>query len=203
MKNYPENIEKNTTKTGLKKEKPSKKAIIISMAYTFSLFLAVIICNVCDYAISKSLTWSLITLISIFFAWIISFPMTLLGKKGIKISLVFTSIFILPFLYGLSYLTKTEAVFRLGAMVCVIGLIFLWMSYCLYLYFKNRKLFSMGIILLSLIIFGIMINYYLSKKLETEIFNIWDILSGLLIFAAAIIMFVLDYIKLKGKTDGK
>ena len=70
------------------------------------MVIGILVCCICDVAISGTLTWSLITLSSILITWIASFPVILLGKKGVLVAMVAISILILPFMYILSILIK-------------------------------------------------------------------------------------------------
>ena len=79
---------------------------------------------------------------AIMFAWIVSFPVILLGKRGILGGIVSLSVFTIPFLYILSILVKNTAVFRIGTPVSVFTLIYMWVVYVLYTRFRQRKLLA-------------------------------------------------------------
>lgn len=49
--------------------------------FTAICLIAVILCVICDLAISKTLTWSLISISSITFAWLILLPSIMFKKK--------------------------------------------------------------------------------------------------------------------------
>lgn len=117
---------------------------VIPTVYTAALGIGILVCCLCDIAVSGALGWSLIVLSSVFFAWIVSFPMLLLRKNGIVISLISVSIFTVPFLYILRILLNVREIFRIGKVMSVIALVFLWTVFALYHRLKERKLLSGG-----------------------------------------------------------
>ena len=86
------------------------KNIIIAVLFSVILFIGILVCTICDIAVSGSLSWSLIPIISIIFVWLISFPSIMFGKKGIVKSLISLSIFVVPYIYLLSRLIKVKTV---------------------------------------------------------------------------------------------
>lgn len=63
------------------------------------------------------------------------------------------SVFILPYMYILSILTKVNEVFSIGAIMSIIALVFLWIIYILYDRLKERKLLATRITFLLAIPF--------------------------------------------------
>ena len=100
------------------------KNVIISVLFSVTLLIGIMVCLMCNIAISGNLTWSLIPVSSIVFAWVISFPSIILGKRGIIISLISLSIFIIPYLFLLSSLIKAKEIFSLGVVMAVTSLFF-------------------------------------------------------------------------------
>lgn len=64
------------------------KNVIISILFSVTLLIGIIVCLICNIAISGNLTWSLIPVSSIVFAWGISFPSIILGKRGIIVNII-------------------------------------------------------------------------------------------------------------------
>ena len=124
-----------------KDENNMNKNAIISAIYTITMVISILVCCICDIATSGTLTWSLIVLSSILVTWIASFPVILLGKKGVLVAMVAISILIVPFMYILSILIKVNEVFRIGAIVSIITLVLLWIIYILYYYLRAVKEF--------------------------------------------------------------
>lgn len=115
MENYEKKADDNLIALKRKDENNMSKNVIISIIFSVTLVIGMIVCSICDLAISGDLTWSLIPICSIIFAWVVSFPIIILGKKGITGSLVSLSIFVIPYLYILSDLVKVESVFLIGS----------------------------------------------------------------------------------------
>ncbi|MBO4458724.1 MAG: helix-turn-helix transcriptional regulator [Butyrivibrio sp.] len=198
MNNYEEKVSENLIELTKKDENNMNKNVVISIVYTVTMAIAIMVCFICDISISGTLSWSLITLSSILVTWVVSFPITLLGKRGIFVAMIAFSILVIPFLYVLSVLIKVKEVFGIGVPMAVVSIIFLWMTYFLYRKFKERKLLATGIVFLILIPVSFLLDIILAKILGTAAFNVVDIMSvfSLLIIAFAFIMG--DYAKNKG-----
>lgn len=155
-------------------------------------------CCICDVAISGTLTWSLITLSSILITWIASFPVILLGKKGVLVAMVAISILILPFMYILNILIKVNEAFNIGAIMSIYTLVFLWIIYILYYRLKERKLLATGITFLFAIPFTLLINITLSKLIGEPVIDVWDILSVFILLIVSVAFIIGDYARKKG-----
>lgn len=178
-----------------KDENNLNKNAIISAIYTIAMVIGILVCCICDIAISGTLTWSLIVLSSILITWIASFPVILLGKKGILLSMIAISILIVPFMYILSILIKVNEVFSIGAIMSIITFVFLWIIYTLYYRLKERKLLATGITFLLAIPFTFLINTTLSKMIGEPAIDVWDILSAFILLITAVAFFAGDHVR--------
>ncbi len=70
---YEKKAEENLVDLKRKDENSVSKNRIVAILYSTALFIAIAVCLICDLAISGVLTWSLIPLSSIAFAWV-DFP---------------------------------------------------------------------------------------------------------------------------------
>lgn len=195
---YEEKVNENLIELKRKDENNMNKNTIISIIYTIAMIIAIMVCCICDIAISGTLTWSLIVLSSILVTWIASFPVILLGKKGILVAMIAISITMVPFMYILSILIKVNEVFSIGAIISIISLAFLWMIYILYDRFQERKFLATGITFLCAIPFTLLINSTLSKMIGEPIIDIWDIVSIFILLIIAIAFIIGDYARRKG-----
>lgn len=175
------------------------KNAIISTIYTIAMVIGILVCCICDIAISGTFTWSLIVLSSVLVAWIASFPIILLGKKGVLVAMIAISILIVPFMYILSILINVNEIFRIGAIMSIISLVFLWIIYIMYRRLKERKLLATGITFLFAIPFTCLINSTLSKMIGEPVIDIWDILSVFILFILAVAFIIGDYARKKRK----
>ena len=198
INNYDEKVNENLIELKRKDENNMNKNAIISTIYTIAMIIGIMVCCICDIAISGTLTWSLIVLSSILVTWITSFPVILLGKRGVLVAMIAISIFIVPFMYILSVLIKVNEVFSIGAIMSIISLAFLWIIYALYYRLKERKFLATGITLLFAIPFTLLINSILSKMIGEAVIDIWDILSIFILLIIAVAFIIGDYARRKG-----
>lgn len=190
----------------MKKEKRKNENSIIknktiSILVTSLLFIAILVCIICDLAILGKLTWSKITTSSIMFAWLILIPIMTLGKKGISISLAILSVIVIPYLYILSILIKENMIFTIGIAMSIIAIIYAWCIFWIFKLLQKRKNKAMIITLLLSIPVYLIINIILSKMILEPIIDIWDILSIIIIIIFASILFIYDYIKNKNEKN--
>ena len=203
MESYEKKADENLIALKRKDENNMTKNVIISIPFSATLLIGIMVCLICNIAISGNLTWSLIPVSSIIFAWVISFPSIILGKRGIIVSLISLSVFIIPYLFLLGSLLKAKEVFSVGAMIAVASIVFLWLIVAV---FKcTRKLVALGTTFLLAIPFMIIVNVILSKMIEEPVFDVWDMLSIFMLLILAFASFICDYAKKKGlmKEDGK
>jgi len=198
MNNYEEKVNENLIELKRKDENNMNKNTLISTIYTIAMGIGILVCCICDVAISGTLTWSLIVLSSVLVTWIASFPVILLGKRGMLVAMIAISIIIVPFMYILSILIKVNEVFSIGAVMSIISLVFLWIIYITYHRLKGRKVLATGITLLLAIPFTILINSTLSKMIGEPVIDIWDILSVFILFILAVAFIIGDYARKKG-----
>ena len=102
MNDYEEKVNENLIELKRKDENNMSKNIVISTIYTIAMVIGIFVCCICDIAIAGELTWSLIVLSSILITWIVTFPVILLGKKGVLAAMIAISVLIEPFMYILS-----------------------------------------------------------------------------------------------------
>lgn len=190
MESYEKKADENLIALKRKDENNMTKNVIISILFSLILLIGIMVCLICNIAISGNLTWSLIPVSSIVFAWVISFPGIMLGKRGIIVSLISLSVFIIPYLFLLSKLIKVKE---------VVSIVFLWIIAAVFHRIgKTRKLIALGVMFLLTIPFMFIINVMLSKMIAEPIFDIWDMLSVFILLILAFVSFICDYAKKKG-----
>lgn len=197
MENYEKKVEENLIALKQKDENNITRNVVISIIYSLTLITGVVVCLICDIALSGSLTWSLIPISSIIFAWVLSFPTIILGKRGIIASLIALSVFIIPYLYVLSRLVNVKAVFSIGTVMAVISIVYLWLAFAAFMRLKARKFVACGIIVLLLIPFQFIINAALAKMISEPVADIWDILTIFILLITAFSFFTCDYARKK------
>ena len=195
MENYDKKAEENLIALKQKNEVNIRKNVIISTIFSVPLLIGVIACVLCDMALSGGLTWSLIPASSILFAWIVFFPTTILGRRGICGSLISLSVFILPYLYVLCTLVKIRLVFLIGAVMSIIAMIYLWLVFILFHRLRDRKLAAARAAVLLAIPFTFLINIVLSRFISTPVIDAWDIFSIFVLLIIACGLFVCERVK--------
>ncbi len=199
MESIEKKADENLIALKRKDENNITRNVIISILFSVTLLIGIMVCLICNIAISGNLTWSPIPISSIVFAWVISFPSIILGKRGVVVSLISLSVFIIPYLFLLSHLIKVKEVFSVGAVMAVISIVFLWIIAVLFnRIWKKRKLIALGTTFLLIIPFVIIVNVILSKMIETPVFDVWDMLSVFILLIFAFVSFICDYAKKKG-----
>lgn len=200
---YTKKAEENLLALKQKEENSMSKNRIIASLFSVTCFIAIVVCLICDIATAGHLTWSLIPLSSIAFAWVISFPSIILGKKGITGSLISLTVFTLPYLYLLCLLLKVHTVFSIGTAMAVPALLFLWLVSAIFVRMgKTRQFMALGISLLATVPLVFIINLILSKMIAEPILDIWDGLTIFLLLVLSFISFAEDYRRRKiGKSD--
>jgi len=182
MESYEKRADENLIALKRKDENNMTKNVIISILFSVALLIGIMVCLICNLAISGNLTWSLIPISSIAFAWVISFPGIILEKKGITASLISLSVFIVPYLFLLSSLIKAKEVFSVGAVMAMVSIIFLWIIVAVFKCIE-RKLAALGTTFLLTIPWMIIVNVILSKVIEEPVFDVWDMISIFIFFS--------------------
>ena len=168
--------------------------------FTALLGTGMLVCGICDLAIASRLTWSLIVWSSILAAWGVGIFVVRSGKKGIRTALIAFSIVLAPFLYVLSCLIKVREVFRMGAVLAVLGLLFLWGAYFLFARLPERKKLAAGGVCLSAILLVLLVNLVVSGWVGGPAIDGWDLLGMGLLLAGATAFFLADCAKKKKKS---
>jgi transcriptional regulator with XRE-family HTH domain len=199
MESYEKKADENLIALKRKDENNMTKNAVISLLFSATLLIGIMVCLICNIAISGNLTWSLIPISSIVFVWVVSFPSIILGKKGMLISLISLSAFVIPYLFLLSRLIKVKEVFSVGVIMAVVSILFLWVIAAIWKRVgKTRKLIALGMIFLLAIPFMVIINIILSRMIVEPVLDIWDMLSIFILLILAFISFICDYAKKKG-----
>ena len=177
--------------------------VVLSMLFSAALFTGGMVCLICDLAASGRLTWSLIPVISIVFAWAVIFPSILLGKRGIMASLLSGSVFLLPYLFLLSRLIQVKEVFSVGGAVAVPSVAFLWAAAVVFRRVGRERIWAAsGLLCLLGIPLTLIINIVLSKLTEEPAFDMGDLVAVSVLFLLAWMFLLVDYIKRRfGKGD--
>lgn len=197
MESLEKRADENLIALKRKDENNMARSVLISVIFSMVLFVGIMVCLICNLAVSGQVTWSLIPVSSIVFAWLISFPGILFGKKGIRISLISFSIFLLPYLFLLGNLVKVQEVFSLGAKIGAVSIVFLWVIAIIFGRIR-RKTAALGTAFLSAVPFVFVVNIILSNMMGEPVFDVWDLLTVFVLLMLAAVSFLCDYAGKKG-----
>jgi len=173
----------------------AKKNKVVFPTFSAVLLIGILVCCICDLAISRGLTWSLISLISIVFAWLLCAPPLALGSKGLIGSLLSASLFALPYLFLLSRLLRVNAFFSIGAILAALSILYLWIVFAVVKRLGPTRLFTYGIVVLSAVPFLLVLNAALARLISEPFLDIWDILTVAILLVLAIPLLVCGAVK--------
>lgn len=177
-------------KKEIKKKKTKKK---ISIIYSILALIGIVVCTICDLGLNSELTWSIIVNSSITLGYLITIPLVNNGKKGILLSLIFLTIFIVPYLLILNNtLDVSESFLTIGISMYIILTIYLWIIYLLFKKLKNREFLWSSISWFLLIIITIIINLILHKMIDEPIIDIYDIIIFIVLLIVSISFLIID-----------
>lgn len=182
---YEKKADENLLILKRRDENNINRNVVIAIIFSCTLLIGAIVCVICDLAITKRLTWSLIPVGSILLAWVILFPILVFGKKGILGGCISLSIFIFPYLYALSSLLHVREVLSIGGAAAVISVIYLWLAVGIFTKLAERKLAATGMVFLAAVPFLFVMNGVLSVLIAEPLLDGWDALTVFLLLIAA------------------
>ena len=164
------------------------KKRIWEIAFVLTLLIGIIVCTMCDIALSGSYTWSLVPISSIIFGWVALYPIVQWGKKGIITSLAILVSCIGLYLYALTGVVKDDSlIISIGSRISVVSIIYFLGIFGIFKVLKKTKYTAIAISLLLGIPICIIINYSLSEMYSQPLFDIWDILAVFTLLILSII----------------
>ena len=170
---------------------------VAAVVFSAALLIGIIVCGICDLAISGGLTWTMFVISSAVFMWAVFFPVIKLGKKGIVILLAAVTVLIVPFLAVLDMLTG-GGVMAVGVPVAIIGIVYLWCVFVMFRVMKSRRLLAASGALLLVIPVCLLINLIVAQMFAQPFVDIWDWLAFGVIAVGAAVFWIVD-LKKKGK----
>ena len=158
---------------------------IAAFAATAICFTAILTCVICDLAIAGTLTWSLISGLSIVFAWLIVLPCL----HSFTAALSAVTLFTLPYLYILGLLLHdAPLLFPIGVRMTVIALVYLWCVRLFFRFLRHRKAAAAACLLA--VPLCLTINFCLTGFFGGPLVDGWDILAFFVMGIAAAVLLV-------------
>ena len=179
-----------------RKSKDIRKAFAVAITSLF--FLGIMVCLICDFAITGKLTWSWYPISSIFYMWLLVIPAVIWRKRGVFISLICTSLFTIPYLYALERIIGIDRIIMpIGIPVSIVSILYLWIVYVLLVKSKWSRYLSASIALILGIPLSFGINFILSKQIGEPLIDIWDIIAYFLLVLLATVIYSVGHVKNK------
>ena len=164
--------------------------------------LAAAVCMICNYYIDHRLSWSLIVILSLAVAWIISFTALTTEKHYARKLLFVTSVLPFPFLWTLALILHISKIGWLGSLISLLSVVSIWAVYGISIKCGKRIFRTIGFALLILIPLSLGINhlvYLFSEMNYTDIYSdVFHVLISLILTGAA---FLTDHILNKAKVQ--
>lgn len=141
--------------------------LLIFRIFTIACLVAIVTCIIVDIALNRQFTWSLYPILSVPFGWLAFSPL-LTGKYGLPLSLLSTTLFILPYLLLLEKITPAENWFLMvgipSATTCMASL---WLFYLMFRFLRiNMWLKSAIAVFLLGAVASPVINHYVNVFLN-------------------------------------
>lgn len=174
---------------------------VMAIAFSSFLLFGIIVVSIINLMVSDTFTWSLMPISISVFAWLVFFPAIKFGIKGVIGSFINISIFLVPFLYVLDRMINNSIehhvpIFSMGISIAPILIVLFWVAFFLFKKLRARKLLCSAILVLLLSPITFLINFFLDMTQGQG--QIWSStlssINALIPFAAAIILFVIDFV---------
>lgn len=176
------------------KEKLEKIRFCIFVIISFASFIAIFTCFICDFAISKSLSWSFIVAASVTFGWLLLFPLLRARRNILRNFCLVLSITIVPYLLILGYIIEVPLVYTLGSALSAVSIITLWASFLLFDKLRHKIWRAFGIFFLIALTLTLCINHIVNYFIQQNVNDpINDFINSICLITLSIICFGIDY----------
>lgn len=169
---------------------------------TFSCLAAALICFICDFVIFRKLSWSLIVFASLALGWALCMPLLTAGKKRLLKAMLAVTLLILPYLGCLSLVLHESMIFKLGSVVSLLSLAFLWFAYLLFTRLRGHRWSAAGVLLLLAFPFTCAINGLIPWFLPSQTSESNLLVNLFTCILAAALCFGADFMIIFGRRKG-
>lgn len=182
--------------------KANKIRLIAAFLLSAAFIIGITVCLICDIAISGKLTWSLISVSSIVYCWLITVPVIYCKRSGTLFSIASVTVFTIPFLAILDKLIKqTDMILPLGSRVALVSIVYIWLIYFLSVKLKKCKLIALAIIFFLAIPFQIILKFIIKSYIGGGAFDKWDALAFSIIIVVSVTLLLFDLLLRSLKTN--
>ena len=175
---------------------------------TAMCLIAIMVCVICDYTMTQTLTWSLIVLLSLIAGWLVFLPFFKGRSKVIKKSLIVISIISHPFLVGLTAILKLPLILSMGSSIAGLSVAAAWGIYGVFVKCQKRIFLALALSLLIVIPLACGITHITAHFVESiSIDFVSDLFHIITTLALSGICLTIDFVRLhrenmrKGQTE--
>lgn len=174
---------------------------ILFVGMSTGVFLAAIVCLICNFAVSGELSWSRIVLASLIAAWAILTPLFRAQKKRICKSLLALSLMIFPYLAVLNVLLRVPLLRTMGMCIAIAALLGIWGLYGILTHIWSRKkYFALSLICFLMFAEEYGINHIIDEYIKrTHIEHSFNQLNALIILILAVSFLGISYFRERRK----
>lgn len=153
------------------------------------------ICVICDYFISKNLSWSFIVIISTIALWLLILPLLIAKTKIILKTLIVISVIPIPLLAILALLLKKNIIFKLGICISLVCIVSVWIIYVVFCKYNKHLWRAFGLTLLIFVPLSIIITHLVAYFISQRQFDFTsDIFNSVITLSLSFVCFCLDYL---------
>lgn len=180
------------------KRKTGNLRALSTLLFSCLLLLGIVVCVICDLAISGALTWSWYPISSILLSWLVTAPAMRYGKKGITVSLAAVSVLIFPFLFVLQQLVNRDLpgtgslLMTVGGWEALIALGYLWSIYAFFHRYSTRKWKALAFSLAGGLPVCLLINLVAFRFVGEPWLDVWDFFAYVPLAVLAILAWEKD-----------
>ena len=179
----------------------AKYSKVIFLSFSVACVISIITCVIVDFAINRSITWSMYPILSVPFGWLILSPLVV-KNHGITISLCAFTLFVLPFLLLLDKITPVASWFTpLGIPSAAVGVPTIWGIYLLFRFFKINAWYKSAVtVFLVGVIGNLLMDYYVNMYLNAGFITISTMISSAGCAVLAVVLFLQGRKRTKAKS---
>lgn len=138
---------------------------IIFYGVSILCLVGIVTCLICDLAINRALTWSLYTVFSIPYFWLLTLPPTLMKRYKVELTLAVFSIGAIPYLALLDTVTPVAGWFMpFGLPVAAASILAIWLTYVIFRFLPANIFYKTALIV---VLFGIGMNLVVDFSLAS------------------------------------
>lgn len=130
-----------------------------------AFLIAALVCWICDMALNKALTWSLLVDSSLVLSWLVLLPLFLARRHPLPLALAVLSAGILPYLYFLRVFLRNPLIFRLGLPIAPASVLFAWCVYAVCRMLRRRKWLAASAVLALAVPLDLFIDFVTARQL--------------------------------------